>query len=456
MTIEQRVLANLTQRNTTVRGMAMSIGAPVASTRRVLNKLVDDGKAVKWLDGTHVEYSTPKEGTTEQRGCSTGLFVDPSGGYVYNHDNDTYIVFVKAARDGHYEVSGEDMRALRRRYSDHDGQPATVNEIERDFGIPRRILTGLLRKMGITHDREPFTVEELLGKTDEELLDDAILQRREAINQKLVTAKWEETKRDAGKYRSLVHDLPELRRKANLWDNHGQRIQEAVQGALETNDEGWTMPEAENLVTGEYCVPGCLVLPVKDLHLGRYGWSPEVGENYDMSIAENILARGLQSLTTRAQRLLKGCPEEIVFVLGHDWFNSDNFQGRTTSTRYAQDNDGTPAEVLLRGYLAAKEACQFLASRCHRLKVIVVEGNHDRYTADGLRLYLAATFGERGLLLPSTPGIEVTRSMRSRQWTTYGQNLIYSAHGDDVSSNDLFMAAATETGEDWLKPHKLL
>lgn len=125
--------------------------------------------------------------------------------YTYNSDTDTYITFLNCAPKP-IVMDGETHRAMQRAYSNWDGNPASINEICRTFSFPRPWFVEYKTRHGWTHDKEPFTNEEVLKKDTNVLVEEALEMRRNVLFQRYEQEKWKQTKEDADKYRKILHN----------------------------------------------------------------------------------------------------------------------------------------------------------------------------------------------------------------------------------------------------------
>lgn len=82
--------------------------------------------------------------------------------------------------------------------------------------------------------------------------------------------------------------------------------------------------------------------------------------------------------------------DTIVFPISNDFFHTDNYQNQTTN--------GTPQDVIVEyaqeyehGFDLLVQAIQFLQVCCHKVEVVLVQGNHDKtksfYLAHALEVY---------------------------------------------------------------------
>jgi len=104
-----------------------------------------------------------------------------STAYYYDEAKDLYIVYIK---NKPYKFTGTIVRDMKSRYSNMDGSPETINEVCRNFEIPRNIFIALKSIMGWTHDSEPFTDEEMFARGEDEMVQDALQKRKFSFFQK--------------------------------------------------------------------------------------------------------------------------------------------------------------------------------------------------------------------------------------------------------------------------------
>jgi hypothetical protein len=124
--------------------------------------------------------------------------------YYYNKDSDAYVIFLTSATTSKpFIFPGETIRAIRKKYSNWDGAPSTINEVCRDLKIPRSSFVELKTKLFMTHDSEPFTIEEMLDRNEDELVEEALQQKRFNIYTKFKQKEWAEIQNDAQKWRDF-------------------------------------------------------------------------------------------------------------------------------------------------------------------------------------------------------------------------------------------------------------
>lgn len=345
--------------------------------------------------------------------------------YVYNPDKDTYVTFIPGIPKP-IVLPGEVHREILRAYSNFDGNPASINEIARSVRLPRAWVVKYLRVHGITHDKEPFTSEEILSRSDDQLVEDGLQLRRATLYKKLEKAKWADIQNDAMKWRDVEDHLF---RTIEAGLKHRKQV---------------TVPTL-NLVQPEH--PFCAVVGLSDFHWGKYGDPAEVGEAYNRRIAKHRLFDATETVFAQVARL--GRPDKLIVPIGSDFFQVDNQQSQSTKGT-PQDMDGSPAEMLVSG-------CRLMEDWINQLRqvapveLVLMSGNHDRMLGLALLLYLEATFR-------SAPDVTVRLDRTPRVYRTYGRNLIGFVHGDGVSkTTDMVGHMAREAALDWgACPHKTI
>jgi len=343
--------------------------------------------------------------------------------YVYNKEDDSYVTFLPGIPRP-LNLPGEVHREIVRAYSNYDDQPASINQIARTVGIPRSWLVKYLRVHGITHDSEPFTPEELMVRSDDELVEDALQLRRMAIYKKLEKAKWADIRRDALKWRDLeAHFILPL------------------QAAL----TGRKNPEPKPLSLKQPTSPFAGVVGLTDFHWGKYSDPEENFEAFDKVIARERLFAATEDLISRLQ--VFGRPERLFIPIGSDFLHIDNLKGTTTDGT-AQDMDGTPAEMLVSGCQLLEEWVLTL-TQVAPVELVLMSGNHDRLTGLAILLYLEGA-------LRNNPLVTVKLDRTPRVYRSYGKNLLGFVHGDGVKkTTDMAGHMAREASRWWHSaPHK--
>lgn len=335
--------------------------------------------------------------------------------YIYNADTDAYVTFTKSTGKP-LVMPGHKHRAILKAYSNWDGSPATINQICRDFGIPRPWLIEYLKIHGVTHDSEPFSAEEVATRDVDEMVEDALQQKRRKLYQQYEIHRWRDTKK-----------------KAEKWDKFELEVLDRLQEMIEDSIPEYTVPV---LKLDKAKQPYALVLSPTDFHWGMYAWDGESGDPYDREEAERRLFEHTQQIINR----LPGEPEKILLAVGSDWFHIDGVHAATTKGT-PQDIDGTPTEILVTGCELVRSFVDLLR-QVAPVEVFSMEGNHDAHNSKVLLLFLSAWYRHEEDVL-------VHKDWRPRLYTKYGNTLIGFHHGDKTPVKELGACMAREARNMW-------
>jgi hypothetical protein len=122
--------------------------------------------------------------------------------YVYNKEDDKYVIYLKSA-NGNVVLSGDTVRGIKQNYSNWLGEEHSINQVCRNYKIPRNYLTEIIKVLGITHDSEPITDEQLAEKDISEVAEDLIQKKKFQLYQEFQKRSWKETEEAAGKWFKL-------------------------------------------------------------------------------------------------------------------------------------------------------------------------------------------------------------------------------------------------------------
>jgi len=337
--------------------------------------------------------------------------------YVYNADTDTYITFTKSSGKP-MVMSGTKHRQIIQMYSNWDGQPSTINMICRDLHIPRPWLIEYLRIHGITHDKEPFSKEELESRPIEDMVEDAIQMKRQAVYQKFEKLKWRDTKKNS-----------------DNWMEFEEVVLNRFIEEIGTHVRAMKVPKLDlDKPQSDYVA----VVANTDFHWGMYSWEGEVGPEqvYNFDIAEERLFLHTENLISR----FPGRPKKIIMSVGSDFFHIDG-QSNTTTRGTVMDTIGTPTEILVTGCHLQRRHID-LMRQVAPVEIWMMAGNHDQHNSRAVLLFLSAWYKD-------TEDVTVHLDFRSRVYTEFGDTLIGFNHGDGVKVKDLGACMAKEARHAW-------
>ena len=335
--------------------------------------------------------------------------------YYFDQATDTYLTYLRVAGQ-QIQVPGITHREMKEAYSNMVGKGSTINQIARDFNFPRHWFDEYRRRHCWTHDMDPFTDEQVLEHSTEELVDDLVLRNRRMLHRKFEQRKWDEIQKDADKWRSF-EELVLSEMKSSL-------------------AEHWKPVIIPKMDWKPCNRPYALVISPTDFHWGKYGWEDEVGETYNFEEAKKRLMERTEDLIAR----LPGRPEKIILATGSDWFHVDNHQGATTKGT-PQDMEGSPAQILMSGCELARAHIDLLR-QIAPVDVYFMRGNHDKHSALTLMLYLSAAY-------ENAKDVFVNVDPKVRHYAVYGNTMIGFTHGDNTRIPKLPLLMATEKRQEW-------
>ena len=116
----------------------------------------------------------------------------------------------------------------------------------------------------------------------------------------------------------------------------------------------------------------CTLITLTDFHLGMYAWQDETGDDWDMEIATKVALGAIQ-------RMIDGSPKAGLGILNlqGDFLHYDLLDAVTTLSGHNLDRDsrtGKMVEVAIKVIMAAVE---LMLKHFAKVKVLMVEGNHD-------------------------------------------------------------------------------
>ena len=183
-------------------------------------------------------------------------------------------------------------------------------------------------------------------------------------------------------------------------------------------------------------------LDIMDLHVGKFAWKLETGNNWDTKLAIAANNQAVNDLLDMAT--CKGYEiEQILMPVGNDLLHVDNLLGETTKgTR--QDCDSRVLKMFL-------TTLDMLVAQIDRLKTIapiyipIMSGNHDLLSTMYMGVCLWSWFHD-------DENVTINIDPISRKYYQFGKCLIGFCHGcqDDPRPEQLPFLMATEAGQAWV------
>jgi hypothetical protein len=164
-----------------------------------------------------------------------------------------------------------------------------------------------------------------------------------------------------------------------------------------------------------------LVINIFDLHLSKFAWAKESGDDYDLDIAKNRFLNAIEYFCS-----LKDVSkvEKIILCNGGDFLHIDGHNSTTTSGTYVESDN--------RYQKIFKEGLDCLMKSINSLKKIApvvfinIQGNHDKQTSYYLGVALEAYY-------ENDNNVEIMNSPTLRKYYTYGNTSLMFTHGDKAT-----------------------
>lgn len=177
--------------------------------------------------------------------------------------------------------------------------------------------------------------------------------------------------------------------------------------------------------------------PLGDPHIGMLAWMNEVGESFDLRIAERELCECMTQLVARSP----ATTDAIVVNLGDFWHSQDDNQ-RTPKGGNKLDVDGRAGKVGRVGLSILRTIVDACLKKHARVRVRSIPGNHDPQSSFWIPLYLQAAYSNE-------PRVIVEEGFNPYQFDVFGDVLLGWAHGDGAKLEMLGEIMATDEPEKW-------
>lgn len=177
--------------------------------------------------------------------------------------------------------------------------------------------------------------------------------------------------------------------------------------------------------------------PVGDHHLGMLSWEPETGADYDITIAETLLAGALDHLV----KSVPPCGHAVIAVLG-DFLHYDGFDSVTPTSRNQLDSDSRFPKMVRAAIRSLRRMIDTAVLHHLNVRVIVEIGNHDIASSVFLMEALSNIYDKE-------PRVTVDTSPKHFHYFRFGQCLVGTHHGHGAKMDKLPLVMATDRAEDW-------
>jgi transposase-like protein len=168
-----------------------------------------------------------------------------------------------------------------------------------------------------------------------------------------------------------------------------------------------------------------------DYHLGSKAWREEAGEDWDLSLAEDLLVRWF----TRA---IEDAPPAAVGVLAQlgDFLHWDGYDAVTPASKHLLDADTRFQKLVRVAIRTTRRIVGMMLKKYDRVHLIMADANHDPASGAWLREMFAAFYDDE-------PRITVDNSADTYYCLEHGQTSLFFHHGHKrkpAAVDDVFVA----------------
>lgn len=154
-----------------------------------------------------------------------------------------------------------------------------------------------------------------------------------------------------------------------------------------------------------------LLINIADLHLNKYS------SDYNINEAKDRYSKALDFFISESNA------EKCMLIIGEDFFNIDTIN-KTTTRGTPQDTEVDVYRMFEEGLLFLKDKINLLSYNFSRVKVILVQGNHDKLLSYALIKALEQCYY-------TDNNVEFDSNVSNRKYITIGNSLIGLGHLDN-------------------------
>lgn len=177
--------------------------------------------------------------------------------------------------------------------------------------------------------------------------------------------------------------------------------------------------------------------PMGDPHFGLYCWAKEVGNDFNLEIAEADLFAAVDYLVHQSPPSKRG----VLVNLG-DFFHYDSMHALTPSSGHVLDSDTRPQRMIDIGVRALRRCLHRMLEKHETVEMINAPGNHDPILSRAMNVFFRNIY-------ENEPRIKIHDEPTTRHYIEHGKCMVGVTHGDKTKDMDLPGIMATEMPEAW-------
>lgn len=181
----------------------------------------------------------------------------------------------------------------------------------------------------------------------------------------------------------------------------------------------------------------CTLLPANDWHVGMFAWGKEVGENWDLKLAEVTIGQAVEDTISRSP-----ASAECIVLGGGDLLHADNSENKTAKSGNVLQVDGRYQKVVGVALRLMRRTIDAALRRHEHVTVRILPGNHDEHTSVAIAYFLLAWYRNE-------PRVEVDVDPSLFFWYRFGRVMLGATHGHTVKLAQMPSIMAHRRAADW-------
>ena len=215
---------------------------------------------------------------------------------------------------------------------------------------------------------------------------------------------------------------------------------EALVEAIRETIDGFKddIPQASVIVAPAACEEHlCNLYTFTDYHLGMLAWHKEGGSDWNISIAEQIIAAALAKMIDQSPKA-----HTAVINIQGDFLHTDGKTPVTPASKHVLDADSRFPKIRRAAIRIIRSLVTMSLQRHQEVHLIIAEGNHDEESAGWLADLFSVHYEEE-------PRVTVNDSVLPFYVLEWGNTMLGIHHGHKVKNESLPLLFAAQFPQEW-------
>jgi len=181
----------------------------------------------------------------------------------------------------------------------------------------------------------------------------------------------------------------------------------------------------------------CNLYTFTDYHLGMLAWHKEGGSDWNISIAEQIIAAALAKMIDQSPKA-----HTAVINIQGDFLHTDGKTPVTPASKHVLDADSRFPKIRRSAIRIIRSLVTMSLQRHQEVHLIIAEGNHDEESAGWLADLFSVHYEEE-------PRVTVNDSVLPFYVLEWGNTMLGIHHGHKVKNESLPLLFAAQFPQEW-------